>query len=54
MIVVMNITGINNKVIVSVPNKRWGHPTNEEEAKNMAIEIICRIKETNINIVKII
>jgi len=54
MKVVMNITGIYNKVVVSVPNRRWGHTISEEEARSMAIEIICMIKETDINIIKII
>jgi len=54
MKVTMKITGINNKVIVSVPNIRWGHPTSKKEARSMAIELICTIKKTHIDIIKII
>jgi len=54
MKVIMDIAGINSKVTVWVPDKKWGHPTDKEEASAMAIETVCMIKETDIDIVKII
>jgi len=53
MKVVMKITGIYNKVVVSVPNRRWGHPTSKKEAIEMAIELVCTTKKTHIKILKI-
>jgi len=54
MKVVMKIAGIDGKITVPVPNKRWGHPTNKKEAKEMAIEMLRTIREIDVNIISII
>jgi len=58
MKVIMNITGIENDVIISIPDtytiEKNTFPINKEEASAMAIETVCMIKETDIDIMEII
>jgi len=50
MHVIMDIAGINSKVIVSIPDNEVVHPINEERAIKMAIETVCMIKKTDIDV----
>jgi len=54
MKVVMKITGLPEMITVPVPNRRWGHPTSKEEAKEMAIEMLRTTRETDVDIIEII
>ena len=55
MKVIMNITGIDNQVIVSVPNTdEQGAAIQWERTAKMAIETVCMIKETDIDIIDIV
>lgn len=49
MKIVMDINGIDNEVIVSIPDN-----TNRKEAIEMAIETVCMIKENDIDIEEVI
>lgn len=58
MKVIMDISGIDNLIIVSIPDtydngKQIVH-VDKKEAREMAIETVCMIKETDIDIKKII
>ena len=53
MKVTMKIAGFNSNVTVSVPDRRWGHLTTKEEARSMAIVLVCTIRETDIDIKEI-
>lgn len=55
MKVIMDITGIDNQVIVSVPNTdEQGVAIQWKRATKMAIETVCMIKENDIDIIEII
>ena len=49
MKVIMDIAGIDSKVIVSFPEC-----IDKKEAREMAIETVCMIKETDIDVEEII
>ena len=57
MQVIMDITGIDNAVVVSIPDTvtigKGIFPITKEEAENMAIEAVCMIKENDIDIIEI-
>jgi len=53
MKVIMNIARIDGKVIISISGTEISHLPKEEAIK-MAIEKVCMIKETDIDIVEII
>ena len=57
MKVIMDITGIDGKVIVSIPDaytiKKKVFHIDKKQARNMAIETVCMIKENDIDIIDI-
>jgi len=55
MKVIMDITGIDGKVIVPIPDTdEQGAAIQWQRASKMAIETVCMIKETDIDIIEII
>ena len=55
MKVIMDITGIDNQVIVSVPNTdEQGVAIQWEQTAKMATETVCMIKENDIDIIDIV
>ena len=58
MKVIMAITGIDNTVVVSIPDaytvKEEVFHIDKKQARKMAIETVCMIKENDIDIIEII